>query len=66
MWGGEEEGLRKPEIQFYSIPLLTSVSYEFLREEKLQVADSANYCSVQWSGKSLCVRSEYKITLMCT
>ena len=31
-----------------------------------QVAVSANYRGVRWSGNSLCVSSEYEITLTCT
>jgi hypothetical protein len=31
-----------------------------------QVAVSANYHGVRWSGNSLCISSEYGLTLTCT
>ena len=31
-----------------------------------QVANSANYRGVQWSGNSLCVSSKYEIMRTCT
>ncbi|KAL3809466.1 hypothetical protein ACHAXA_001868 [Cyclostephanos tholiformis] len=35
-------------------------------KELIRVAVSANYRGVRWSGNSLCVSSEYEITLTCT
>ncbi len=34
--------------------------------KKSQLAVSANYRGVRWSGNSLCVSSEYGLMLMCT